>query len=201
MLDLDIIVPDVIQGEYNVISHRLMDFMDDSKTYNDAMSFLREMNPHLASIRGKIGKSDLAYLRISSMVVEAILQKIIPAINQEQSRVEAMHIRYEPVNYSLFRDLKEVANVSWALYRVMDKMDMEYQFKYERYLPSRRTLEQICSELSIDTRTSKTKIINNLEDSLDPDSGCLGMTIVTIIKMALVSVIFLVIVSVIRMCD
>ena len=154
MIDFDEYFPEQVQGEYFVVRHEITSFMlDPKKGYDDVMSFLQQERPHIRSIRAKLGKTDMFYQKVSSYVVEACLQKIIPAVNDEQSRLDSSGLKYEAPNYNHFRTLKDIAKKSWAAYQIMDKMDMEYMFKYERYLPSRNTLQKICASLSIETRS------------------------------------------------
>lgn len=154
MIDFEEYFPYQVRGEYYVVRHEITSFLlDPKKGYDDVMSFLQQEMPHLRSIRAKLGKTDMFYQKVSSYVVEACLQKIIPAVNDEQSRLDSLGLKYEAPNYIHFRTLKDIAKKSWAAYQIMDKMDMEYMFKYERYLPCRNTLRMICTSLSIETRT------------------------------------------------
>ncbi len=154
MIDFDEYFPEQVRGEYYVVRHEITSFLSDPKKgYGDVISFLQQEMPHLRSIKAKLGKTDMFYQKVSSYVVEACLQKIIPAVNAEQNRLESLRLKYEAPNYIHFRTLKDISKKSWAAYQIMDKMDMEYMFKYERYLPSRNTLQTICTSLSIETRT------------------------------------------------
>lgn len=148
MIDFDEYYPEQVRGEYYVVRHEITSFLSDPKKgYDDVMSFLQQEMPHLRSIRAKLGKTDMFYQKVSSYVVEACLQKIIPAVNDEQSRLDSLGLKYEAPNYIHFRTLKDIAKKSWAAYQIMDKMDMEYMFRYERYLPSRNTLRMICTRV------------------------------------------------------
>ena len=154
MIDFDECFPEQVRGEYYVIRHEVTSFLSDPKKgYDDVVSFLQQEVPHLRSIKAKLSKTDVFYQKVSSYVVEACLQKIISAVNEELSRLDSLRLKYEAPNYIHFRTLKDIAKKSWAVYQIMDKMDMEYMFKYERYLPSRNTMRIICTSLSIETRT------------------------------------------------
>lgn len=107
MIDFEEYFPYQVRGEYYVVRHEITSFLlDPKKGYDDVMSFLQQEMPHLRSIRAKLGKTDMFYQKVSSYVVEACLQKIIPAVNDEQSRLDSLGLKYEAPNYIHFRTLR-----------------------------------------------------------------------------------------------
>lgn len=199
MIDFEEYFPDQVRGEYYVVRHEITSFLlDPKKGYDDVKSFLQQEVPHLRSIRAKLGKTDMFYQKVSSYVVEACLQKIIPAVNDEQSRLDSLGLKYEAPNYIHFRTLKDIAKKSWAAYQIMDKMDMEYMFRYERYLPSRNTLQMICEDLLIETRTKGEIFKQKAGDSAEEAGGCL---LELILKIAVALIICMGIPALIKMCS
>ena len=192
--------PDVVRGEYNVLTNQVEEFLrDKQKDYSDVITFLSMEKRHLDSVRGKIGKDSVPYIMMSSLVVNACLVKIIPAINAEQDRLDRMGIQYSPLYYDEFQKLKDIARVSWSAYSIMDRMPMEYQFKEENYLPSRATLKKICEGMEIDTRSGKEKFSDRITESLD--NGSLGCLYEMGVKMGILVLITVIIVSLIRACN
>lgn len=192
--------PDVVRGEYNVLTNQIAEFLqDDQKDYADVIPFLSNEKKHLESVRAKIGKDSVSYIMMSSLVVNACMFKIIPEINAEQNRLDRMGIQYSPLHYDEFRKLKEMARISWQAYSIMDRMPMEYQFKEENYLPSRATLKKICDGMELDTRNGKEKFSDRITESLD--DGSLGCLYEMGVKMGFLVLLAVIIVSIIRACN
>lgn len=195
----DFYCPEVVRGEYNVLKHQISEFlMNTQKGYADVIPFLSQEKKHLDSVRAKIGKDAEPYIMMSSFVVNACLVKIIPAINDEQERLDRMGAQYDPLHYDEFRKLKDIATTSWNAYKIMDRMAMEYQFKEEQYLPSRATLKKICAGMGLDARDVKEKFSDHLEKSLDPDNGCLGIIIT---RGIIVAILFVVLWIIVKACS
>lgn len=198
----DFYCPEVVRGEYNVLKHQITEFlMNTQKGYADVIPFLSQEKKHLDSVRAKIGKDAEPYIMMSSFVVNACLIKIIPAINDEQERLDRMGAQYDPLHYDDFRKLKDIATTSWNAYKIMDRMAMEYQFKEEQYLPSRATLKKICAGMGLDARDVKEKFSDNLAESLDPEKGCLGQLLLLAVKIAILLVVVFIISSLVRLCS
>ena len=192
--------PDVIRGECNVLKHQVADFLlDNKKSYSDVIPFLAMEKKHLDSAKSKIGKDAEAYIMMSTLVINACLVKIIPAINAEQERLDYMGIQYGPLHYDEFRKLKDIAATSWKAYSILDRMAMEYQFKEEQYLPSKATLKKICDGMGLDTRSTQDKISDHIVDSID--DGCLKTIIELIVASALFFVIALIVSSNAKACS
>lgn len=192
--------PDAVRGENNVLKNQVTEFLlDKQKSYADVISFLAKEKKHLDSVKAKIGKNHESYIMMSTLVVNACLVKIIPAINAEQERLDYMGFQYEPLHYDDFRKLKDIAATSWKAYSIMDSMIMEYQFKEEQYLPSKATLKKICEGMSIDTRGTKDIVSDHVKESLN--DGLLGCAFDLALKIGLLSLICVIIVSLVRACN
>ncbi len=192
--------PALIRGEYNVITKEIAVFRSDaSRSYKDVMPFLEQEKKHLNSIKDKLGKDDLFYVAISTDVVEACLKKINESFNTEKKKIASLSIKYEPQYYSYYRELKEVSQDSWAILKELQKMAMEYQFRFEQYTPTYASIKKTCDELGIDTRSAGAKLISAIDES--PVTGCFGDIIMTIVKIVIVAFVFWGLSEIFKMCD
>lgn len=189
-----------VRGEYNVIRNEINDFVSNPRyTYKDVMPFLEQEKKHLKSIKDKLGKDDLFYVAISTDVVETCLKKINDSLNSEKNKIARLSIKYEPQYYSYYRELKDVSQDSWAILKELDKMAMEYQFRYEQYTPTYASIKATCDELGIDTRSAGAKLISAVDES--PVTGCFGDLLGTIIKIVIVAFVFWGLSEIFKMCD
>ena len=78
-------------------------------------------------------------------------------------------------------------------------MAMEYQFRYEQYIPIRASVKQTCNELNIDTRSPGAKLLSAIDES--PVTGCFGDLMGTIIKIVIVAFVFWGLSELLKMCD
>lgn len=192
--------PALIRGEYNVITKEIDRFRSDtSSSYKDVMCFLEQERPHLSSIKSKVGKRDLFYVTISTRVIEVCLEKINNALLQEKDRLSQLNLKYEPQFYSYYRDLKDISSVSWSLINHLDKMAMEYQFRYEQFIPTRNEIKKTCDGLCIDTRSKGVKLLNSIDES--PVTGCFGELLIGFVKIVIVALLFSGIAAITKMCN
>lgn len=84
------------------------------------------------------------------------LGQIIDEVNEAQDGVG------EGVNLStqilVLSKLKDVLRSAWSATLLMDKFDMEAQFKMNRYVSNRRVLKNLCDQLGISTTPSAVHV-------------------------------------------
>ena len=158
--------PAEIYNECKAIEKILSDAVKGSNTIYAAKLLLNNAKPHLQAMQNKVGKSNGDYLKLSTLVVNIALSKVIDAVNEAQNE----GITFQPFGLS-YLNLKNTINSAWEVTLMMDDFDMEYEFKTKRYNPNRRTLQNIKDQITaihthlVDRGTSST--------STSSGSGCM----------------------------
>ena len=133
--------PAEIYNECKAIEKILSDAVKGSNTIYAAKSLLNNAKPHLQAMRNKVGKSNGDYLKLSTLVVNIALSKVIEAVNEAQKDVRVVILHD-------LDELKSVIRNAWEVTLMMDDFDMEYEFKTKRYNPNRRTLQNIKDQIT-----------------------------------------------------
>lgn len=131
-----------------------------------AIELLRNTRPYFRIIRKQLGRNNSYYLKLSTKIVGYALHNIIEEINTTQKEIEEyvdillldspyMDIivkalkRARLVDEELSKRLRPVLRESWKAIKLMDKFDIEYEFKNRRYLTNRESLVKMCEKMSI----------------------------------------------------
>lgn len=107
-----------------------------------AVHLLNNTKPHLKSIKAKLGASDAYYLKISTQVVSKALDSVIKEVNDVQNIETIGWIR----TYSETKkaQIKSTLRAAWNAIKIMDKFDMESDFRTNRYSQNRSILKNLC---------------------------------------------------------
>lgn len=131
-----------------------------------AIELLRNTLPHFRIIRKQLGRNNTYYLKLSTKIVGNALHNVIEEINTTQKEVEEyvdmllldslyMDIiakalkRARLIDTELSKRLRPVLRESWKAIKLMDKFDIENDFKNTRYLTNRESLVKMCDKMSI----------------------------------------------------
>ena len=131
-----------------------------------AIELLRNTLPHFRIIRKQLGRNNTYYLKLSTKIVGNALHNVIEEINTTQKEVEEyvdmllldslyMDIiakalkRARLIDTELSKRLRPVLRESWKAIKLMDKFDIENDFKNSRYLTNRESLVKMCDKMSI----------------------------------------------------
>ena len=131
-----------------------------------AIELLRNTLPHFRIIRKQLGRNNTYYLKLSTKIVGNALHNVIEEINTTQKEVEEyvdmllldslyMDIiaqalkRARLIDTELSKRLRPVLRESWKAIKLMDKFDIENNFKNSRYLTNRESLVKMCDKMSI----------------------------------------------------
>lgn len=140
--------PKEVASEVKYITNELVKFCKLPDKICHAKDLLNNTKPHLQSMKAKLGTYNDYYLKISTGIVSKALQNIIEEVNAVQN-----------LDYLA---IPEVFKSAWEATLLMDKFDMESDFKSSRYNMNRTTLKKMCDELGIKTSTS---IFNNSDEN------------------------------------
>ncbi|MCR4966138.1 MAG: hypothetical protein K6A41_10855 [Bacteroidales bacterium] len=169
------IVSDEIMGEWNMIKKDINNYLFNTNIAHDGSCpkikdfCIREL-AHLNSIKNKLGYNNIEYQMICSLVAESVILDVesnmllvvtICMINRNDYTGRLIN------NQAYCKMLKDCLN---ALGNI-ESLNMEYQYKYERFSPFYKTLsEEGRKKGLIETRKQEEK------------SGCLGVTMLVILS-------------------
>lgn len=140
-----------------------------------AIDLIKKTVPYLMSIKEVLGGNNTYYLRISTLVVRLALDNVIDEFNgvmNDNIKIELILNRE-----GTLRKLRSVFKSAWEAALYMDKLDMESDFKRDRYNPNRNSLKRQVEELigiysisiTLEMR-GETKMFNDCRTQSDFDN-------------------------------
>jgi len=114
-----------------------------------AIDLLNNTRPYLTTIKNRLGSTNAFYLKLSTQVVGNALHNIIEEINSMQKSLEfrlSISFGYEKRKL-LENDLKPLLQDGWKAIKLMDKFDLEFDFKKNRYNPNRQSFKNMYKQI------------------------------------------------------
>lgn len=133
----DRLPPASVRAEYKITCQLLQKYDNLPETVSNAKQLLQEAKPHLQTMKTKLGATHPGYLNISTQVVNCALHNVIEEVNREVSKVKSIELQTRLA--ALWTILKD----AWSAIELMDKFDMQQEFKNARYLENRTTLRKM----------------------------------------------------------
>lgn len=130
--------PKEVRKEYEDVENKIETYTK-RKTISNAVSLLNETKPILQSIKGKLGRTNDDYLKLSTVVVSIAMRFIVSEVNAVQSSVG-----------TYLTLVKDTFQNAWDATLLMDEFDLESDFK-SIYDKNRSALKSMCSDLGIST--------------------------------------------------
>ena len=138
--------PMEVVSEAKAIRKELEKFCKLPDKIQYAIDLLQKTCPYLDSIKKRLGSTNAFYLKLSTQIVGNALHNLIEEVNESQ-KDETIEFEGKQIPISLFLDrdakiakIKDALREAWNAIKLMDKFDMEYDFKTNRYNPNRSTL-------------------------------------------------------------
>lgn len=177
------IVSAEITGEWNVIQKEINDYLfhknhNGMGIYGDCPHmkvFFNQEKVHLNSIKSKLGANAIELQMICSIVAEAVILEIEACTIQAKCMKDpnetdySEEMRYRNYMQSFLRD-------SLNVMKDVSSLNMEYQYKYERFTPFYKSLIEKGKQVGL-----------NIEGSSKSKSGCLSIIILAIVSTLLCS--------------
>lgn len=166
--------PEEVFAEVEAIKIELESFYKlNPKEFHHIMYLLRNVQPQLQSIKKRLGARNAFYLSISTKIVDNALYHVIERVNSMQKSYNPLWELPYYVNSNVderqryLSNLKETLNAAWQVIVLMGTFDMEDDFKNNRFIPNRKTLEKLCDSARIYTgfeswlrRTDSTRVLS-----------------------------------------
>ena len=154
---IDELPPLSVMAQYKSIQEELRKYCQLPDKICHAITLLNSTKPHLDKMKSIIGSSNSAYIKLSTQVVDNALHNIIEEVNDVQ-KDETVEIqgRQIPISLLLDRDakinsVKSTLREAWKATLLMDKFDIDPDFKTGRYMENKRILKNMCDRLGITT--------------------------------------------------
>lgn len=154
---IDELPPMSVMEQYKIIHKELRNFCQLPDKICHAVTLLNTTKPHLDKMKSIIGPTNNAYLKLSTQVVNNALHNVIEEVNDVQ-KDETVEIGGQQIPISLLLDrdakinsVKSTLREAWTATLLMDKFDMDSNFKTERYMGNKRILKDMCNQLGIST--------------------------------------------------
>ncbi|MBQ0086775.1 MAG: hypothetical protein KBS72_03705 [Bacteroidales bacterium] len=137
--------PKEIELEHQAIYHKVGTF-NNLPTINIKVinSFLSSCLKPLVSIKEKLGSTDQQFVKYSTLIVSAALNKLIDVVNESIEKANDSSI------LSVF-SVKQVVEDAWEITCNMEAFPMETDFYNNRFFPNKNSLLSIASQLGIIT--------------------------------------------------
>lgn len=158
---LDELPPLSVMAQYKSIQEELRKYCQLPGKICHAITLLNSTKPHLDKMKSTIGTSNFTYIKLSTQVVGNALHNIVEEVNAVQ-KDETIEIQGRQIPVSLlFRDakmnsVKSTLREAWKATLLMDKFDMDPDFKTGRYMENRRILKNMCDQLGVSTSSYST---------------------------------------------
>lgn len=156
--------PAEVVNEAKEINNLLTWYRKQAKTSKNALELLKKARLPIISIKEKLGEKNAYYLETSSIIGSAALSNVIDEVNdaQKDDKPDPLQGLFgSSSKYNLFSDLlgsqerrrqralllKVVLRNAWQTIVYIDLLDKTDDFNNKRYLPNRKTLSNIISDL------------------------------------------------------
>ena len=126
-----------IESDSNAVVQLLAEFERKSETIANAKSLINQSKPYLDAIKNVLEASDSAYLALSTRIASLAQNYIIAEVNKMQNEV-TREIQ-----------LKETLKEAWEATELLGSLDMERDFRTDRYTPSKASLKDIRNQLEL----------------------------------------------------
>jgi hypothetical protein len=122
----------------------------DSKTHTifNAQALINESKPYLIAVKTVLGKSDKVYLRLSTQIASMAQYKIIEDVNITQERLQ---IDLQIDRFYSIQQLHATVENAWNATCLLGTLDMDNDFRNNRYDPNRESLKDLCRQLGLST--------------------------------------------------
>lgn len=143
--------PEKICTEHAAIEKELHHFSKLPKSIEHAKELLRNCKSCLMTIKGEIGSNNAFYLKVSTNVINLALHNIIEEINEILESVSDKGIDRSAALRKKIWIIRAKLQEAWKAILIMDELDMEPEFRKNRYDENRASLKNLCKSVGINT--------------------------------------------------
>jgi hypothetical protein len=133
-----------IKPDMEAIIQIMQEYEDKKENIANGDAILLRCKPLLLNIRAILGRTDELYLKISTKVVMVVMNNIIQEVNDTNKIAQR---KSETHSEEAIRILQAVYVNARGAIRELKAMDMELEFRNERFEPVRSSIAQYCNTL------------------------------------------------------
>lgn len=143
----------VVEKDIKALIEIIDEFDSRAETIANAKLIINKSQSYLVNIKNALGNSDDLYLKLSTRIAQQAQHNIIEEVNEAQSNAEKT-IRFD--RYGTINTLKTVLSNAWYATTLIGSLDMEYDFKVNRYNKNKASLKELCNSLDVNTTGSSS---------------------------------------------
>jgi len=142
-----------IENDLKALVQLWEDFEYESETIANAKDLINQAKRYLGAIKNVLGYTDSIYLKLSTRTALQAQSYIIEEINSVQDSV----MRELQTTYSQYGKLQVLARMkqklteAWEATELLGSLDMERDFRINRYNPNKESLKNLCNQLGVST--------------------------------------------------
>ena len=146
----------------------------NGRTIDNAIKMMKDCAPHIVAIKEQSSVHKAYYLDISTQVVSAALSSVIEEYNEVTNKL-GNQLQNTYTRASALNSLKDILKRAWKATLMMDKFDVNDDFKKEHYATNRKALAEMYDNVFGSYSSSTSSISNNDLDLRTEDeyyNGC-----------------------------
>lgn len=122
------------------------EFESKSETINNAKLLIQRTKDNLNNIKSVLGHNDEFYLKVSTKVAAQAQSYIISEVNEAQDNFD---YKMALDRHGTINKLKNTLKNAWDATLLIGTIDMEYDFKSNRYATNKESLKGLCIQLGV----------------------------------------------------
>ena len=173
-----------IEADLNSLIDLLETFEKRSDTIENAKSLINQSKPLLNNIKSILGVNDDVYIKLSTRTAIIAQHNIIEEVNNAQ---EDLNMKLAIDRLGTINRLKSTLKNAYDVTILLGTLDMELDFKKNRYQTNKESLKSLCSQLGIGNEPPQRPQIPKASQSstqsstLSTNNGCLPVIICVVI--------------------
>jgi hypothetical protein len=137
-----------INSDLEALIENFERFDNKLETIENARIFINLCKPYLKNIKNILGPYDEMYLKLSTRVASQAQSYIIEEVNNAQDNFE---YKIAVDRYGTLNKLKTALRTGWEVTNLIGTLDMEHDYKTERFNPNKNVLKNLCNQLGVST--------------------------------------------------
>ncbi|GHV44687.1 hypothetical protein FACS1894180_6340 [Bacteroidia bacterium] len=143
-------IQDKLQNQIDKLIALVNSFESKSKTIVNARELIYQAKPYLFNIKAISQGNDNIYISLSTRVAATAQDFVVEDVNKQQSSDN----KFDSILG--FPKLKSVLKNAWETIQLIGSLDLQEDFRTNRYNPNKETLQDICKKLDVTTPQSVT---------------------------------------------
>lgn len=145
----------LVDNDLKKIISIIDEFDDRAETIANAKLIINKSINYLINIKNILGNTDDLYLKLSTRIAQQAQHNIIEEVNDAQRKAEKS-IKFD--RFCTINTLKTVLTNAWYATTLIGSLDMEFDFKVNRYNKNKASLKELCNSLDVNTTGSSSSV-------------------------------------------